>query len=117
MGNILENIWHVLGNCYGELIQKYDQKLCSIILLHSGLESFRCVYGRDRKLLMLMISGFMDVSLSPKPILFFRDSRRLQQIQETRNPFQKYDCWKYQTVGIRFRLFKVGSTDKSRRAV
>ena len=37
-----------------------------IILLHFGLVFFRFAHGRDRKPLMFMIAGFLDVSLSPK---------------------------------------------------
>ena len=40
-------------------------------LLHVGLITFRFGYGRDRKYFIFMISGFLDVSLSPKTYIIY----------------------------------------------
>ena len=48
------------------LWKRYGQKLRRILLLHFGSVIFQCHYGRDRKPFMFMISGFLDVSMSPK---------------------------------------------------
>ena len=48
------------------LWERYAQELRWIIVLHFGLVTFRFAYGKDRKPLISMISGFSDVSLAPK---------------------------------------------------
>ena len=58
------------GKCWATFLvhlwKRYLQKLCRIILLHLGLVTFRSGYGRDRKPFIFMISGFSDVSMTPK---------------------------------------------------
>ena len=80
-----------LGNVYGKFMKRYGQKLRRIILLRFGLITFRFGYGRDRKPFIFMISGFLDVAISPKTIYFHLDTRRPQIIQEkTQRSFWKY---------------------------
>ena len=58
----------VIGNVW----KRYGQKLRRIILLPFGLVTFRFGYWRDRKPIIFMISGFLDVSLSPKTNMIYR---------------------------------------------
>ena len=61
MGKILP----LLGHVYGKIMEM-AQKLRRIILFQFALKSCRCNCGENRKTLMSMISGFPDVSPSPK---------------------------------------------------
>ena len=53
------------------LWKRYGKKLRSNILLHFGLITFRFGYGRDRQPIISVISGFSDVSLSPKTNIIY----------------------------------------------
>ena len=77
IGQKYGNSWAII---MVNLWKRYDQKLCSIIMLHSGLVTFRFGYGRDREPFISLISGFWDVSSTPH--FFFGDTRRAQTIQE-----------------------------------
>ena len=48
------------------IIKRIAGKLRRIILLHFGLVTCRFHYGRSRKLLIFMILGFSDVSMTPQ---------------------------------------------------
>ena len=64
MGQHTGNIISFLGKFMVRLWKRYVYKLCRIILLHFGLVPFRFGHGKDRTLLIFMISAFLDVSLS-----------------------------------------------------
>ena len=53
------------------IIKRIARKLRIIILLHFGLVTCRFAYWRDRKPLISMISGFFDVSMTPKTNDFY----------------------------------------------
>ena len=64
------NFLELLGNVYS----KYYKRLAKIrrtILLHFGLVTFRFADTRALKPIISMISGFSDVSLSPKTNYFY----------------------------------------------
>ena len=63
---------HVLFIFVVNIWKRYGQKLRRIILLHFGLVTVLFGYGRDRKPIIFMISGFSDVSTTPKTnIIYF----------------------------------------------
>ena len=49
----------------------YAKKLRSIILLQFELITFRIVYWKTLKPIISMVSGFLNVSLSPQTIYFY----------------------------------------------
>ena len=63
-------VW-LFGNFYRVLWKRYAQKLCNIVLLQFELITFRFHYWNTLKPIIFMISGFSDVSLSPKTIHFY----------------------------------------------
>ena len=74
---ITENPWNAgktdvgsVGGLGAILIVNFDKrvakKLCIIILLHFELISFRFHFGKTWQVIILMILGFLDVSITPK---------------------------------------------------
>ena len=62
---------HFWAFCMVNIMKRIAQKLRRIILLHLGLVTFRCHYGRTRKPLMFMIWGFLNVSTTPKTNIIY----------------------------------------------
>ena len=52
-------------------LKRHGQKLRRIILQHFGLVASRFGYGKNRKALIFMISGFLDVSMTLKTNYFY----------------------------------------------
>ena len=96
--NHRKHYWKNDGNCWVifmvNLRKRYGQKLRRIILLHFWLITFRFGDGRDRKPLMVMISGFSDVSPSPKTniICLWRPQDTLTNPRESPNHFWEILC-------------------------
>ena len=53
------------------IIQRLAKTLGIIILLHFGLATVRFHFGKTRKLIIFMIWGFSDVSMTPKTNAFY----------------------------------------------
>ena len=104
--------------CVAILWKRYASKLRCIILLHFELITFRFAYMRTLKPLLSMISGHLDVSLSPKPISFiFWDTRIPKQNPRTPNTCFILVC---KTTNVEHRFFwnvGKGGADNSRRSV
>ena len=83
--------------------------------LHSGQVTFRFQYGRDPKPLMFMISGFPDVSLSPKTniIYFLRHQGTSNDSRKIQNQFSKM-LWEIPTLW-KSCVFANGGKDRRRQ--
>ena len=82
-----QNIWnHFRVIFMVKIIKRITEKLRRIILLHFGLLviAFRFHYGRDREVIIFMISGFSDVSMTPQTNIIY-----LWRHQDTPNSSRK----------------------------
>ena len=85
---IIRRLFAMFGHLFlVSLWKRYGQKLRRIILLQFGLVTFRFVYGRDRKPIVSMISGFLDVSLSPNQYFLWRHQDTLENPRKANNLF------------------------------
>ena len=86
-------VWGVWGtNFTVNLKKRVAQKLRRTILLHFRLIPFRCLFGKTRKPIIIMIFGFLDESMTPKTNYSnFGDTKILQKNKKSRRIiFGKY---------------------------
>ena len=94
------NKWHEYCNCRTifmvKLWRRYISKLRIIILLHFELVTFRFAYGRTLNLLISLISGFFDVSLSPETniVHFLRHQNTSNNSRQFPTHSSEYIFWK-----------------------
>ena len=83
--------------------KRYASKLRRAILLHFGLGTFRFHYRKDRKPVIFTMSGFLDVSMTPKAniIYLWRDQDALKDPRKFPNHFRKIVFRKFQHLGDR----------------
>ena len=89
-------------------------------MFHFGLVTFRFAYGKDRIPIMFMISGFLDVSLSPKTNIIYLLRPQGTSINSRKhfNEFKKSDVHKPQILEMGdFEKFEKAGAEQSRRFV
>ena len=69
--NHRKTIGNIFGKLWSFLWKRYVQKLRSITPVQFEPMTFRFAYGRTLKPLTFMISGFLDVSMSPKTNMIY----------------------------------------------
>ena len=84
------------------IIERLARKLGIIILLHSGLVTFRIDFRKSQKVSVFMFSDSVDVSMTPNTNTIFGDTRILQVILENAESFLKQEySLKFQSFGNR----------------
>ena len=102
--NIVDLVCDWLVTCMVNFWKRYAQKLRNLILLQFELISVRFAYGRTRKPLISMISGFSDVSLSPKTIYLhlLRDQKPQNNSRKSNIIFEKRICLNIELMNFVF---------------
>ena len=88
IGTLLRHLCHFCAIFMVNMWKRIPQRLRGVILLHFGLVTFRFHYGRTPKPLMIMIFGFLDVSMTPKTnmIYLWRHQKISNNVRQILNP-------------------------------
>ena len=119
IGKSLEHHFSVF--IYGKFMERCDQKLRRIILLHFGLVTFRFHHGSPLKPFIFMISGFSDVSMTPQTNYFylwihqdtFKNARTHPESLLKAIVFIHIEKWKVRTLQV----LETIRTEQPRRSV